>query len=495
MTKQASEITMAGITLNPRSATPLYRQLYEGLRQAILDGRLRSGSRVPASRLFAEQLGVSRNTVSLAFEQLILEGYLKGEVGSGTFVSNDLPEKLLHASISARRRPVLSRTLRRPSRRAEAFTRVSSLYSKSPENIRPFQIDIPAVDAFPYNLWINLTNQAWRSVPRQSLEYGDAAGYKPLRETIATYLRLSRAARCEPEQILIAESTQQCVDLIGRVLLDPGDSVWMEDPGCVETQVVFLNAALKVTPVPIDAEGLRVDVGKKTNPHARLAYVTPSCQYPLASTMSLARRLQLLEWARLSRAWILEDDYDSEFRFVGHPLASLQGLDTDNRVFYLGTLTRILFPSLHLAYLVVPPDFVNLFAAARSAIGRASSIIDQVVLTRFIEEGYFARHIRRMRVLYRDRQEALLEAVSRELSGIVTVDPVQCGMHVVARYHSDADDREIVGNASRLGVIAHPLSGYCMGKCVSRGLLLGFAAFDSKAIQKGVRQLAQALRL
>jgi GntR family transcriptional regulator/MocR family aminotransferase len=494
MTKQASEITMAGISLNPRSATPLYRQLYEGLRQAILDGRLRSGSRVPASRLFAEQLSVSRNTVSLAFEQLTLEGYLKGEIGSGTYVSNDLPEKLLQASIGARRGPASSRTFRRPSRRAEAFTKVFSLYSKQPENIRPFQIDVPAVDAFPHDLWIKLTNQAWRSLPRQTLEYGDAAGYKPLREAIASYLRLYRAARCEPEQILIAECTQQCVDLIGRVLLDTGDSVWMEDPGCIETQVVFLNAGLKVTPVPIDAEGLRIDVGKKLDPHARLAYITPSCQYPLTTTMSLSRRLQLLEWARLSKAWILEDDYDSEFRFVGHPLSSLQGLDADNRVFYLGTLTRILFPSLHLGYLVVPPDLVDLFTAAKAAIGRSSSIIDQVVLTRFIEEGHFARHIRRVRVLYRDRQEVLLEATTRELSSILEAKPVQCGMHVVARFHNDGDDREIAKKLSRLGVIAQPLSDYCMGKRMSRGLLLGYAAFDEKAIKKGVKQLAQALR-
>lgn len=493
MTKQASEITLAGFSLNIRSATPLYRQLYERLRQAILEGRLRSGSRIPASRLFAEQLGVSRNTVSRAFEQLVLEGYLKGEIGSGTYVSNHLPEELLQASIGARGAPSSLRNFRRPSRRSEAFTKVFKLYSTEPESVRPFQIDIPAVDAFPHDLWIKFTNQAWRSLPRQTLEYGDAAGYKPLREAIASYLRTYRAARCEPEQILIAECTQQCVDLIGRVLLDAGDSVWMENPGCIETQVVFLNAGLKVTPVPVDAEGLRVDLGKKINPHARLAYVTPSCQYPLATTMSLARRLQLLEWARLSKAWILEDDYDSEFRFVGHPLASLQGLDTDNRVFYLGTLTRILFPSLHLGYLVVPPDLVDLFSAAKAAIGRSSSIIDQVVLTRFIEEGYFARHIRRVRVLYRERQQVLLEAASREFSGVLDVEPVQCGMHVVARFHENVDDREIVNRASHLGVIAHPLSGYCMSKHISRGLLLGYAAFGEKAIRKGVKQLAQAL--
>jgi len=494
MARYAAEIALAEMSLDERSSLPLYRQLYERIRQGILDGRLRNGTRLPASRMFAEQLNVSRNTVTLAFEQLMLEGYLKGKVGSGTYISDDVPEKLLKASIGPARSARSAAKLPRPSSRAQAFSKVFSLYNKQLENVRPFQIDIPALDAFPHDVWIKLTNQAWRSLPRLSLEYGDPAGYKPLREAIASYLRAHRAARCEPEQIIITDSSQQSVDLVSRVLLDAGDSVWMEDPGCVETQAVFRNAGLHTTPVPIDAEGLRVEVGKRIDPKARLVYITPSCQYPLCTTMSLARRLQLLEWVRQSKAWIIEDDYDSEFRFVGHPLASLQGLDVDDRVIYLGMLSRILFPSLRLAYLVVPRHLTELFAVAKVVVSRQSATLEQVVLARFIEDGHFGRHIRRVRVLCQERHEALLDAAKRELGGLLKLEPSQCGMHMVARLPNNVDDRRACEKAAQLGVVTHPLSEYCMGNQITRGLLLGFAAFTETDIKKGITRLAKALR-
>ena len=493
MARQSAEIALAGIALDQRLSIPLYRQLYNKIRNSILQGQLRNGTRLPASRIFAEQLNVSRNTVTLAFDQLVIEGYLKGKIGSGTYVSDDVPERLLQASIG---KPSVTLPCPRPlklSNRAEVFSRVFSLYNKQLENIRPFQIDVPALDAFPYDVWMKLTNQAWRSYPRLTLEYGDPEGYKPLREALAEYLRMHRAAHCEPDQVIIIDNSQQGVDLVARVLLEPGDGVWMEDPGCIETQAVFLNAGYRVTPIAIDAEGVQVEVGKKKDPKARLVYITPSYQYPLGSTMSLARRLQLLEWVRASRAWVLEDDYDSEFRFVGHPLASLQGLDVDNRVIYLGTLSRILFPSLHLAYMVVPHALVGPLSATKVAIGRQSSIIDQIVLARFIEEGHFGRHIRRVRVLCQERQEALLDAARRELGGLLTIKPMQCGMHLVGRFPRNVDDRCVCEKANLSGVVAHPLSQYCMGKKIERGLLLGFAAFTEREIRKAVPLLAKSL--
>lgn len=392
-------MTLAGIELNHDSPLSLYRQLYDAIRNAILEERLQRGYRLPASRIFAKELGVSRNTVALAFEQLMIEGYLQGKVGSGTYVTDNLPERLLQARPSINDRPAVSSARHKASHRGQAFSKIVLRRNRTIEDIRPFQGGVPALDEFPYDLWTKLTQRTWRSLPRHVLAYGDAGGYEPLREVIASYLRTSRAVRCDADQIIIVNGSQQGVDLVARVLLESGDHVLVEDPGYLGARAALLGAGVRLTPMPVDAEGLQIGNRTARNSQACLVYVTPSHQYPLGITMTLARRLHLLEWARRTGAWILEDDYDSEFRYAGRPLASLQGLDMCGCVIYLGTFSKVLFPGLRLGYLVVPKNVVDAFLSAKTIADRQSAVLEQAVLARFIEEGHFARHLRRMRVL------------------------------------------------------------------------------------------------
>jgi len=486
-------MTLAGIELNHDSPLPLYRQLYDAIRDAILEERLQSGHRLPASRMFAKELGVSRNTVALAFEQLMIEGYLKGKVGSGTYVTDDLPERLLQTRPSVDDRTAASSKRHRASRRGRTLSKIILRRNRTPEDVRPFQAGVPAMDEFPYAFWLKLTQQVWRSLPRNHLAYGGAGGYEPLREAIASYLRTSRAVRCDADQVVIVNGSQQGVDLVARVLLDSGDQVFVEDPGYLGARAALLGAGVRLMPTPVDAEGLQIENRKARSSQARLVYVTPSHQYPLGVTMTLARRLHLLEWARRSGAWILEDDYDSEFRYAGRPLASLQGLDTCGCVIYLGTFSKVLFPGLRLGYLVVPKNVVDEFLSAKTIADRQSAILEQAVLARFIEEGHFARHLRRMRVLYQHRQEILLDVAAHELGGLLEIHPSDSGMHLIAWLQKEKNAQEIARRAEEFGVIAHPLSDYTMRYHQRPALLLGYAAYDDIEIRQGVRRLAQAI--
>ncbi len=486
-------MTLAGLELDHDSFLPLYRQLYDAIRDAILEERLQSGHRLPASRIFASELGVSRNTVALAFEQLMIEGYLKGRVGSGTYVTDDLPEKLLQARPSAHKQPLIPKTRHKASRRGQTFSKIILRRNRTLEEVRPFQAGIPAIDEFPYDLWMKLSQQVWRSLPLVHLSYGDAGGYEPLREAVASYLRTSRAVRCDAEQVIIVNGSQQGVDLVARVLLDAGDQALVEDPGYLGARAALLGAGVRIMPMPVDAEGLQIENRKTRASQARLVYVTPSHQYPLGVTMTLARRLHLLEWARRTGAWILEDDYDSEFRYAGRPLASLQGLDTCGCVIYLGTFSKVLFPGLRLGYLVVPKNVVEAFLAAKTIADRQSAILEQAVLARFIEEGHFARHLRRMRVLYQHRQEVLLDAAAHELDGMIEVHPADSGMHLNAWLYNEKDAQVIARRAEEFGVIANLLSDYTIRFHQRPALLLGYAAFNDKEIRQGVRRLAQAM--
>jgi len=483
-------MTLAGIELDPDSPEPLYRQLYAAIRNAILEERLPRGHRLPASRQLAEELGVSRNTVALAFEQLMIEGYLHGKIGSGTYVTDDLPERLLQTRpVMKSQAPVTSRR-HRASDRGRAASKLILPRNRTPEDVRPFQSGVPALHEFSYDLWMKLTQQVWRSLPVNTLAYGDAGGYELLREAIAAYLRTSRAVRCDAEQVIIVNGSQQGVDLVARALLDPGENVWVEDPGYLGARAALLGAGVRLTPVPVDGEGMQID-NRKTR--VRLIYVTPSHQYPLGVTMTLPRRLHLLEWARRSGAWILEDDYDSEFRYAGRPLASLQGLDTCGCVIYLGTFSKVLFPGLRLGYLVVPKNLIETFLSVKTVADRQSAVLEQAVLARFIDEGHFARHLRRMRVLYRERQEILLDAAAQELDGRLELHPAHSGMHLIGWLQKKKDEQQIARRAEEFGVIAHPLSDYAMRYHHRPGLLLGYAAFDERQIRQGVRRLGEAL--
>lgn len=483
------------VALDRGSGVPLHRQLYEGLREAVLAGRLRSGMRLPSTRALASELGVSRNTVMGAFLQLLAEGYLEGRVGSGTYVADSLPDDLLRAQARKGLEPgPAGRAGRRLSGRGEtlAATRASTAGDRGvPQAFRP---GVPALEEFPTRVWGRLAARMWRSPPRGLLGYGDPAGYGPLREEIAAYLGAARAVECGWEQVIVVSGSQQALDLAARVLLDPGDAAWVEDPGYAGARGALIAAGARIVPVPVDEEGLRVSDGVRRAADARLAYVSPSHQYPLGATMSVSRRLELLAWASRTGAWVLEDDYDSEYRYTGRPLEALQGLDAEGRVIYLGTFSKVLSPALRLGYLVVPPDLVDPFSAARELTDRHSPLVEQAVLARFIAEGHFARHLRRMRTLYAGRQDVLVEAAAEDLRGLLDVRPAEAGMHLVGWLPDRTDDREAMRRAAARGVEATALSMYGIEPPARGGLLLGYAAVGEAGIRAGVRRLAAALR-
>ncbi len=324
--------------------------------------------------------------------------------------------------------------------------------------------------------------------------YGNSAGYAPLREAIAAYATAARAVRCDPAQVVIVSGSQQGLDLAARVLLDPGDVAWIEEPGYLGARGALLAAGAQLAPVPVDEQGLDVLAGIARSPTARVAYVTPSHQYPLGVTMSLPRRRALLQWAQQSGAWVIEDDYDSEYRYAGRPLAALQGLDTDGSVIYIGTFSKVLFPSLRLGYLIVPPQFVEAFVAARALADRHSPTIDQAVLAEFMLEGHFTRHIRRMRALYASRRDALMAAAQHELHGLLSVAPTEAGMHAVGWLAEGHDDRVASARAAAHGVEVPALSAYALEPLARGGLILGYSALTEAQIAAGVRRLALVLR-
>lgn len=495
MPKRRAVVTIGTLGLDRGSSVPLHRQLYDGLREAILTGRVRPGARLPSTRTLAADLGASRNTVLAAFGQLLAEGYLEGRVGAGTTVASTLPETLLRAHPQAAR---AERPGRRPrlSRRGALLVSTRAALARGASTARPFRPGLPGLEFFPFDLWSRLIARRWRRVPRQLLDYGDPGGYAPLREAIAAYLREARAVRCETEQVIVVTGAQQAVDLAARVLLDPGDTAWIEDPGYPGARGALIAAGIRLVPVPVDAEGLDVRHGARRAPGARLVYVTPSHQYPLGVTMSLHRRLELLEWASRSGAWILEDDYDSEYRYAGRPLAALQGLDPTGRVIYAGTFSKVLFPSLRLGYLVVPSELTEAFMAARALADRQSPSVTQAALADFIDGGHFARHIRQTRALYAERQDVLVQAVRRSLGGLLEVMPAEAGMHLVGWLPDGVDDRDAARAALGQKVDVPPLSGFRAGPArrgERGGLILGYAAYTPREIDEACVRLGAAL--
>ena len=480
--------------LDAASAGPRYRQVYDALREAILGGRLRPGARLPSTRALAVQLGIARNTVLTAFDQLTAEGYLERRVGAGTTVARTLPDVLLHAHVDSPHSAPSADVRRAVSRRGALMVKSPLERTTALSSPRPFRIGLPAYDVFPLEIWARLLARRWRRVPRQLLGYGDPAGYSPLRAAIATYLGEARAVRCEPDQVIVVSGSQHGIDLAARVLLDAGDAVWMEDPGYNGALGALAAAELRVVPVPLDDEGLDVRAGAARAAGAKLVYVTPSHHFPLGVTMSLARRLALLKWAQGAGAWILEDDYDSEYRYAGRPLAALQGLDSAGRVIYLGTFSKVLFPTLRIGYLVVPSDLVDAFVAARALTDRHSPSVTQAALADFIDEGHFGRHIRRTRELYAERQAALVEAAARDLDGLLRVSPCESGMHLVGWLVGGDSDRTASRAAARAGIEAVPLSAFRVRAQSPGALLLGYTGFPVAEIRDCVRRLAAALR-
>lgn len=466
--------------------TPAYRWLYESVRGEILAGRLKPGTRLPGTRDLGSQYGLSRGTIVNAFDQLKAEGYVEGNVGSGTFVSKVLPEELLHVTRDdAPPSP-------RPQRRhvAESGKRVRLFPGYEIRSTRAFRANVPALDLFPIELWTQITARRLRRLSTRQLLGCEPMGYEPLRVAIADYLATSRGVKCTPAQIAVVSGAQEALDLVARVFLDPGDSVCMEDPGYIGASVVFEAAGAKISALPLDDQGMTLRVSRMRG--ARLAYVTPAHQFPVGITMSLPRRLELLEWARESGAWIFEDDYDSEYRYEGRPVPSLQGLDRHGLVLFAGTFSKVLFPGLRLGYLVVPPQVVDRVAAMKSVMNRHAALLDQAVLCDFITEGHFGRHIRRMREVYAERRSVLLDSAQRRLGGLLEIVGVEAGLQTAGWLCDGIDARSAAAAAAERNVEVTPLSDY--SRHASReGLHLGFAAVDAQEIRRGVRELAAAL--
>jgi GntR family transcriptional regulator/MocR family aminotransferase len=484
------------IAVDRKSAKPLHRQIYDAYRALIIGGNLQPRQQIPSTRALATELGISRIPVLTAYAQLFAEGYFESRVGAGTFVSNSLPDQLISCDYRDTGKNAAGKQASAEVRPARVSHRCESLPRKSVPwafGSGAFSVGQLAFDHFPFQVWSNLVARHARKVRASSLNYGDPMGSKEFRETIATYLRTARAVDCDASQIMVVSGSQQALDLTARVALDAGDPVWIEEPGYELMRNALTLAGCRLITVPVDGQGLDVSAGVKLCPGARAAYVTPSHQYPLGVTMSAARRLQLLEWAHNSDAWIVEDDYDSEYRYESMPIASLQGLDRGRRVIYIGTFSKTLFPSLRLGYVVIPPDLVEHFGVVRRAMDLGPPRLSQEVLADFIEEGHFARHIRKTRLLYGERRSALVGAIRSEFGSGLEVLGSEAGMHLTVTLPPGARDREVSARAAAEHLWLWPLSPAYLGATVRQGFILGFGSTKAADMPQAVQRLRDVL--
>lgn len=453
--------------------------LYGGLRRAILDGRLKAGTRLPATRDFARQYGASRGIVVNVFEQLKSDGYISCRVGAGTWVNHRLPKI---ASTAARPLTVPPKVLPEP---------LTGLSFAGPP--KPFRMGEADTTHFPSTTWIRVAGQRLRHLPGWLEVRDDGRGYRPLCEAVANYLATSRGVKCNADQVAIVSGVQQGLDLLARLLLRPGDPVWLEDPGYFGAAIAFRNAGAKIVPVPLDEQGISIEMGWKKCPRPKGAYVTPGHQFPLGMTMSLERRLELIAWANREGVFVIEDDYDGEFRFAGRPIPTLQSLDNGGNVIVVGTFNKLLFSSLRLGYVVLPATLIEAFMALRFGMDLRVTNLDQAVLCDFIVEGHLGRHIRRMRELYAERLDALLGAGKRYLKGAMEIGSVRAGLYTAGFLQNGMSSQDAERTLTRSGIETLGMHRFTLGGDDPRGVVLGFAAFDEKEIRRGVVRMARAL--
>ena len=480
------------IALDNNTAIPLHQQLYEELRRAILSGRLLPRQRIPSTRSLAKSLGISRTTVTSCYEQLLSEGYLETIVGSGTYVCAQLPDDLLHSTpVESVQKTVLPIQL---SKYAARLADMDTSLMSEPDLQISFRYGRPAFDHFPMQTWRKLLSRHCRENSTW-LDYAtDALGYKPLREAIARYLSRSRAVQCEPEQVIITNGTQQALYLIMRLLIELGDAIALEDPGYLSARRIFLSQGAKLLPIRVDESGLVVkDLAKYANESIKLVYVTPSHQFPTGSILSLPRRLELLAWAQQNSAMIIEDDYDSEYRYGDRPIPALQGLAQTDLVLYIGTFSKVLFPSLRIGYLVLPPSLISLFARAKWLSDRSLPSLEQQVLTDFIEQGHIDRHIRKMRSLYDLRRQALVQALKANFGEKAKILGEKAGLHLMVRLQTHLTDEEIIQRAARVGVgMMSAQPSYLNANCAGE-FIFGYSELRQEQIQQGISRVAQVL--
>jgi GntR family transcriptional regulator / MocR family aminotransferase len=474
-------------------SSPMYRRLYDWFRSAILTGELRPGQKVPSTRYLASELKVSRITVLCAFQQLSAEGYIESFPGSGTYVAKSIPDQVTRLGFGRGPRLTEHSECAGSRKISQLSSRLSS-FPTLPFGIEAFRVGLPALDQFPVAIWSRLVARRWRQPKKEMLMYGDRMGFAPCREAIAEYVKAVRGVRCDANQVMIVNGSQQGLELAARALLDPGDHVWIEEPGYPGAVQAFRGVTSNLIPVPVDQDGLDVKAGIRRCAEARAAFITPSHQFPMGMTMSAGRRLMLVDWAFRNNAWIVEDDYDSEYNFRKRPIAAVQGLDTNARVIYVGTFSKVLFPSLRVGYLIIPSDLAPAFCRLRQASDISHSTLEQAVLADFIREGHLARHIRRMRMLYLQRNQILVAELTEHLGDQVEIVNAQAGMHLVCLLPARVDDTIIWQRAAQAGIASWPLSICCQRKPRRGGLVLGYGGVHQKQIQDGVKRLAAIVR-
>ena len=489
MSMHLAELLLAGLEDPQYADFPAHRRVFETIRRAILGRQLPGGAKLPSTRDLAIDLGFSRNTVLVAYEQLLAEGYVEARTGSGTYVADTLPDfaqrtptQTLPEAAGARIGS-LSRSL------SQRGLRLTAMPSDRNYEIQEFVAGANDFSTFPHKLWQRLQNKYWRSPDSRMLDYARAGGYQPLRNVLAEYLRMSRSVRLSADQVLITAGTQQSLDLCARLLADAGDLVWMENPGYWGARRLFEANDLCLRPIAVDDEGINPSaVDLETAP--RLIYATPSHQYPTDVVMSLSRRRLLIEFADRRGAWILEDDYDSEFRYGGRPLASLQGLDEHGRVIYLGTFSKVLYPGIRIGYLVVPSDLIEPFRAGLSDIQRPGQMAVQAALADFIAEGHFAAHIRNMRSRYSQCRSLLQQTLQRNLVAAARLSNADTGLHLVIHLPARCDDAALVAEAALQRIDVKPLSAYYVAPPVTRGLVVGYGYTPPHDIAPSAERLA-----
>lgn len=478
------------LTIDPSRSVPIARQIFLQLRLAIVERALPAGSSIPSTRELAQRIGVSRTSVITAYDELYAEGYIEGRQGSGTFIARDLPQ--IVEPLGRNSPASAGESSRRLSESGYRYRDVSKRDLLTVD--QPFSVGRCSVDAQTVEAWRRVSLRHQNSVPLDALGYSDPFGRESFRQVIAEYLRVFRAVRCTAEQIIITSGAQQAIDLSIRVLLNRNAPVWVEDPSYPATLRALLAAGMRPVPVPVDCDGLRVAAGIEKEPAPRAIFVTPSHQYPTGAVMSMNRRLELLAAASKADAWIIEDDYDSEFRYAGQPLSSLQGLDQNARVIYVGTLSKVLFPALRTGFAVIPLDLADAYRGARYLTDRGPPIFYQQAIEDFMREGFFTSHIRRMRQRYREARDFVVRDLRQTLAPFATVDVPDGGMHVVAYLAAGLDDRAVAEEAMRRDVVVRPLSPLYIDAAPRRGLDIGFTGFDHARMQLAAVRLGEALR-
>ncbi|MEA9393542.1 PLP-dependent aminotransferase family protein [Acerihabitans sp. TG2] len=457
---------------------PIYLQLYRRYREAITSGKLLPGDRVPSVRSLASELSLARGTVEMAYQMLASEGYFVARGAAGTVVSPRL------GSLAEPRDATLPVPIVHASTHPHAM----------PSEALPFQLGLPALDAFPRKAWARLAGRCLRTLETVAMTYPDPAGYDPLRRAIAAYLGISRGIACSHEQVFVTVGYRGALELVCRTLLQAGDVGWYEDPGYLFARQFLARAGMCLEPVPVDEEGLNVRIGQQRATHARFAVVTPTHQSPMGVALSLPRRLELLDWSNHRQAWIIEDDYDSEFRYHGRPLPALKSLDRDGRVLYTGTFSKVLFPGLQLAYLVVPASQIGKFRDTVNHLPGPGSILPQAMVADFMEQGHFGRHLRRMRTLYAERRSYLVDALRQTMGERLHVQPQAGGIHVLAHLNAQQNDNVLTVAAQAKGLAIQALSNWRMRESSQGGLLMGFTNFaTAEDAVVSVRRLNAAL--